>query len=305
MKMSIFKSFYSLLSKIIILFFIAAIACFIFYLTIEIPRIKKLIYKTEKSAISPELNNLVLINYADGDVRYFINQEILNLSANFHNINTIYPYHHKDLNEEFVKKHAKILNQKRGSGYWLWKPYIILDAMNKTKDGTIIFYMDADTIIQKDLSPLIKIAEKNNIVLFESFLTNRPYIKRDLYIAMKADNENYYDKKQIGASYIMLKNNESNRKFIEKWLEYCTNENNLTDIPSVYGSEIPGFIEHRHEQAILTLLVQKEYKAFLISEEERKEYIANHGANFIFSPLRSFIIWYEYIHMIKQLNLQN
>ena len=43
---------------------------------------------------------------------------------------------------EFYQQQKHILDQPRGNGYWLWKPYIIYDAVCRANPGDIIFYMD-------------------------------------------------------------------------------------------------------------------------------------------------------------------
>ena len=43
----------------------------------------------------------------------------------------------KDIDPEFYAKNKFILNQPRGAGYWLWKHYIIKDALSRVNDGDI------------------------------------------------------------------------------------------------------------------------------------------------------------------------
>jgi hypothetical protein len=38
-------------------------------------------------------------------------------------------YTMNDIDDYFKAKNADILNQPRGSGYWIWKPYIILKKL--------------------------------------------------------------------------------------------------------------------------------------------------------------------------------
>jgi len=41
-------------------------------------------------------------------------------------VDEYYNYGPNDIDNEFKKKNIEILSQKRGNGYWLWKPYFIL-----------------------------------------------------------------------------------------------------------------------------------------------------------------------------------
>ena len=48
-----------------------------------------------------------------------------------------------NINKNFIKNHKNILSLKRGGGYWLWKPYIINDTINKINNDDILFYIDS------------------------------------------------------------------------------------------------------------------------------------------------------------------
>ena len=40
-----------------------------------------------------------------------------------------------DISGDFYEKNQHILDQKRGAGYWLWKPYFIYKTLKKINDG--------------------------------------------------------------------------------------------------------------------------------------------------------------------------
>ena len=45
--------------------------------------------------------------------------------------------------EYFFNKHVSFINNnRRGFGYWIWKPYIIKQWMDKMEDGDVLFYID-------------------------------------------------------------------------------------------------------------------------------------------------------------------
>lgn len=44
---------------------------------------------------------------------------------------------------EFWEKHGDFIEKnKRGYGYWIWKPYLIKKSMDSMKDGDILLYAD-------------------------------------------------------------------------------------------------------------------------------------------------------------------
>lgn len=54
-----------------------------------------------------------------------------------------YTAEHLQGDEYFLNKHGNFINNnRRGFGYWIWKPYIIEQQMNKMEDGDVLFYID-------------------------------------------------------------------------------------------------------------------------------------------------------------------
>jgi hypothetical protein len=71
-----------------------------------------------------------------------------------------------DNNPKFVNRNKSSLQQKRGAGYWLWKPYIIFQELYLARDGDIILYSDASVNFIANISHLIKLTEKQDIIAF-------------------------------------------------------------------------------------------------------------------------------------------
>ena len=60
------------------------------------------------------------------------------------------------LSYEFQRKNAEILSMKRGGGYWVWKPYIILEALKSINYGEYLIYTDAGLIYIDKICKLIE-----------------------------------------------------------------------------------------------------------------------------------------------------
>ena len=199
-----------------------------------------------------------LICYANKD--YYKNQIRLEQSAHKFGIDKIYAYTEKDMGTtEFYKKNKEILDQKRGGGYWLWKPYFILETLKKIDENDILIYSDSGIEIIAPLDPLIKICQEKNIVIFGfgDFL-NKAWTKRDCFVLMNCDSEKYWEERQYMASFLLFKNTKESRDFTSEWLAYCCNKKILTDIPNVCGlPNFPEFKDHRHDQSVLSLLTKK------------------------------------------------
>lgn len=149
---------------------------------------------------------------------------------------------------------------KRGCGWYAWKPFIILDAMKRAADGDVILYADADTVPIADLSPIYDTASCEEAMLFaaSAWSNNSWWCKRDCFAVMGQDSPRYHEC-QHGVARFMAFTKGPWRPYqlLIEWLTYCLNPLANTFDPSILGRELPGFREHRAEQAILTLLAHK------------------------------------------------
>ncbi|WP_345950604.1 hypothetical protein ABDD95_03960 [Mucilaginibacter sp. PAMB04274] len=185
----------------------------------------------------------------------------LNTSAQSFNINRIESYDFDDIKESsFFKDNESILSQPKGIGYWLWKPYIILEAFNKLAEDDIVIYCDAGLEVIADLQPLINIcAHKEPILLFgNANQLNYEWTKRDCFVLMNCDESEYWHAPHCDAAFSLWRKNELSISFLNEWLKYGSDERIITDLPNTCGKEnLPGFADHRWDQSILSLLAQK------------------------------------------------
>jgi hypothetical protein len=72
-----------------------------------------------------------------------------------------------DNNPDFVNRNKDILERERGAGYWLWKPYLIFQELYLARDGDIIMYSDAKVDFIANISHLIKLTTKQDIIVFK------------------------------------------------------------------------------------------------------------------------------------------
>jgi len=160
---------------------------------------------------------------------------------------------------DFYKENRHILDQPRGNGYWLWKPYIILDAMSKMEYGDAIFYIDCGDVFGKNFNKVIQKEFQNRDYLVR-FSSNKQekYTKADCFVYMDCFNFTYLNAPQVEAGVIGFKKTDTNINFINEWLSYAKDERILTDIPNQSEAKnADSFIDHRHDQSILNNLLVK------------------------------------------------
>ena len=221
--------------------------------------------------------NVWLISYADGGEVHLASQRALTSSALNKCIDFYKPYNKKHISASYVKAHENIFSQKKGAGYWLWKPYIILQTLEEIPENDVLLYADSGSAIVKPIDSLVNnLIDGKDILVFQNEHTNRGYVRRDLLTAMGMSNDFILDSYQLQASFILIKNTSSARGFIRKWLKWCENEEAVTDSDSFIEKYYYN-TSHRHDQAILTLLYLQNPQGVIVRpKEEVKEYFLHH-----------------------------
>jgi len=159
----------------------------------------------------------------------------------------------------FKSIYKPILSAKRGAGYWWWKSWIILDALHHVPANDFVFYVDADIAVNADPIEFVKEADSNGrgIAVIDNALPSYRFTKRDCFIMMLADTEEYHNASQSWAAVLAFKKIDFVVSFVTDWLVCCCNAHLIDDSPSVMGTELPGYQQHRWDQAILNILLKK------------------------------------------------
>jgi len=165
-------------------------------------------------------------------------------------------YTQNDLKQSFKEEYAHILQHSRGSGYWVWKPYIILETMLNT-NAEIVIYCDSGSGTTETLQNIINKVRAYKLVGFELVHLQSAWTKRDAFILTDTDNSRQHNALQRCATMLAIVNTPETRQFVQQWLDYCKDERIVTDQSNVLGSDYTGFKENRHDQTIFSLLTYK------------------------------------------------
>jgi len=204
-----------------------------------------------------------LLNYATPEFIY--SQKLLSESAKKNGIDGCFSYQKEDLlRTSFYKKHKNILDEPKGAGYWLWKPYYILEILKQIDFGDVLFYADSGIEIVGNIDVLAEIAKEKDILLFVDggLHKNYEYIKPSCFRYMDCDNGFYKNSYQLMASFQVYKKTEKSLRFVKEWLDWCSIKKVIDDSDEI-GDYTKGYIAHRHDQSILSLLaLKKKIKIF-------------------------------------------
>ena len=173
----------------------------------------------------------------------------------------VFAYNRETLSKDFLEKNKRFFNYKRGGGYWVWKSYIITESLKKLNYGDYLFYCDSGALIVRPIKKLMKVLERDgqDIMLFEvNGHNDKTWTKRDIFVALDCDKEEFASTTQRMGTYILIKKTEKSEEFFREYAEYVQRDMLITDEPNECGlPNYEGFRENRHDQSVLSLLSKK------------------------------------------------
>ena len=218
-------------------------------------------YVEEEGMITIEIQKQYFLVYDDGTHTTYL-ENLLNSVKIFGKQFEIIIFKKESLDKNFVHKHSDILNLPRGGGYWLWKPYIINETLRKIKDNDLVFYLDSKYYFIEEFTELYYDYMNNHDILIWNNLPGCPkypfkvLCKMDTIIKYNAEDMIKYNIEEYWAGAIIIKNNNFTKNIISQWLDMCCIYEDITDTDSI-NPNIEGFIEHRHDQSLLGILLYK------------------------------------------------
>ena len=189
--------------------------------------------------------------------------------------NNIFIYNESKLDSEFRERFKnQLIKGSRGYGYWSWKPQVILQTLNQVNNGDVIQYSDSGCHLNKNgfkkLLEYFDLAKnsKSGILSFRgknqselpssiSFYQNieSKYNKAELLNFFGVLNDyNIINTGQFEAGIIFIRKDADTIKFIENWISVFLNDFHFIDDSPSMIPNIEGFIDHRHDQSIYSIL---------------------------------------------------
>lgn len=232
---------------------------------------------------------LHLVCYAAGAPVHFRNQAALAASARRHGVTHISALNANSLAAGFTAGHPAVLAAGEGAGYWLWKPRIILDALERAAEDDVVIYADSGADVRHSLDALARSVQGRDGLLFWNDYPNWMHVKRDAFVFTGTDTPRHHGARQLDAAFLVFRNNPRVRAFVRLWLAHCADARQLTDQPNTCGLEnLPGFIQHRHDQSLLTLLFLREQAGLdfkTVARRLKHRYFRHHRRRVTWQPI--------------------
>lgn len=175
-------------------------------------------------------------------------------------------FHHADLGRispAWLSAHEQqLLSQRRGYGYWIWKPFLMFETLKRMPADSFLVCADAGYEISPHggarFQQYLEMAAEFNLLGFHIGERISKWTKGDLLDHFGFDARHpMLEENQYQSGLLFIKKTYANVMFLSHWAELAVAKNYslINDAPSLIANP-EGFAEHRHDQAILTLLAK-------------------------------------------------
>lgn len=168
--------------------------------------------------------------------------------------------------------HKNYMISQKSYGFWVWKHFIIREALNSIPENDILLYTDIGCYFNHSARDRMRFyqeqcAEKDSLLFEMSHLPEYMFTKMDTYKKVFPFGDKFLKTPQKVGGIIFIKNTQRNKDIFDELKIIGTEKNyhHLNDNDSIEPNHVE-FQSHRHDQSILSL-VSKKYHLFSIPDE--------------------------------------
>jgi hypothetical protein len=176
----------------------------------------------------------------------------------------VFVFTEADLDPWYLKKHQRFMHEnRRGFGFYLWKPQVVVQALERMPLGAVLVYADAGCVLNKEGIPRLREyaqmvqAHPSGVLGFNITYPMEDWTRPDVVAHYKMTPEERRSPQHAGGIHITHNVPEA-KAFMTHWRDECEHYHLICDHPS--------FPNHRHDQSIYSILFHR-YKCLSIPDE--------------------------------------
>lgn len=220
----------------------------------------------------------ILISY--GDQRYYESvRRVIRHAKKTPFFNRVRMYTENDIPED-VKK-SPLFQYARGGGYWLWKPWIILDALKNSAPNDVVVYVDGGCGLNpqsKEWNYYKEELKSHSAIIFQyrdaktytfwkpvctsadNYSSKIRYWSKPLcreFLTSYFGGDDFLEYNSVWCGACIVKNCLKGMAFVQEWFDLMNKHPEI--VRDMEGSELNNipldFNAHRHDQSIVTGIV--------------------------------------------------
>lgn len=185
-----------------------------------------------------------------------------------------FPWDERDFDEEFLGRVGGfIASNPKGYGYWVWKPYILMRTLSLIPEGAFLLYTDAGCSLSRhgvprllDYLAMLESAGRDVLAFQMDLLPEGHWTKMDVCTRLGYTTPAELETGQCMATAMVIRNSTGGRGFVKRWASLVEGDTSLIDDTPSEIPNAPGFIQHRHDQSVFSILA-KQLPAYIIPDE--------------------------------------
>ena len=204
-----------------------------------------------------------LISYSEDRIFSFTEsrKRIQKEAEDFGEFDSITLYNENDLDDSVKEVTKPALEQPRGAGYWIWKPFIIQKKLKEIDEGDFLIYVDIGITLnkhaKKNFHDLLSLAQSSDhgTVCFHTGHKEKTFCVKEIFEHLEcSDNETLKDTFQFIAGILIFHKNKNLINLIDEWCDIAYNNPMLFTDELADGNQDFEFEENRHDQAVFSVL---------------------------------------------------
>eukprot|EP00930_Biecheleria_cincta_P034342 TRINITY_DN23749_c0_g1_i1.p1 TRINITY_DN23749_c0_g1~~TRINITY_DN23749_c0_g1_i1.p1 ORF type:complete len:939 (-),score=143.10 TRINITY_DN23749_c0_g1_i1:278-3067(-) len=234
------------------------------------PAVSALLGNGERQGGQQRSLHLVAISYAHGCCAKSLKknqQQALKVG-----VDEARAYGKADLGPAWVVRNDLILSQKKGAGWWLWKPHLILKTLKDPAvpwNRGIVLWVDAGNYLHANPRPLLESSLQGSDVValrlkwcLEADWTSIATL-RQMNVSTKYA---MVDRPQLGAYFLAFRKTRLSIAFVEEWLRLAEDpvallglaaEGLLRGTTAKQEELAPSFATHQADQSVFSILYKQ------------------------------------------------
>ena len=173
---------------------------------------------------------LKIISFGSNDEYINLAEKTVQSVKNLYSNSETKVFKPKDLPDE-INNYAKLYS--RGYGYWIWKPYIIKEALRKISKNDILLYLDGRSGLRKTGKPIrwldnFILENRFDIACWQMIHKEMSWTNGDIISSFNLDlNSELVKTGQFAATFHAWRKNIRSRDFLNEWLNFLLNNREI------------------------------------------------------------------------------